>query len=170
MGCDVKLGQKGSTLIEVILSLLLMGMVFSVILPGFYLTHHLENTSLVNRRTVAVERMMTLYFKKQIYETDVIFQRGSLVYLRDLETANYYDRYNLNSQMVMRYKYVLTSDNNLISIGSGGNSQFETGFKTFSLSICPEDQRFLIITYQLLDEDKKHEVYIEHGKEIRSLP
>jgi type II secretory pathway pseudopilin PulG len=170
MGCDMKLSQKGSTLIEVILSLLLIGLVFSAVLPGFYLTYHLENTSFVNRRTAAVERMMTLYFKKQIYETDVIYRRGSLIYLRDLETANYYDRYNLGSQMVMRYKYVLTSDGNLVSIGSGSTSQFETGFQTFSIGVCPEDERFLIITYQLLDEDKGHEIYIEHGKEIKSLP
>ncbi|WKY43672.1 type II secretion system protein [Eubacteriaceae bacterium ES2] len=166
----MKADQKGSTLIEVILTLMLIGMVFSVILPAFFLTHKLENTTLVNRRTAAVERMMTLYFKKQVYETDVIYQRGSLVYLRDLETANYYDRYNQNSQLVMRYKYALTSDGNLVSIGSGGNSQFETGFKIFSIVICPEDQRFLIITYQLLDEDQVHEIYIEHGKEIKTLP
>lgn len=165
----MKRRQQGNSLIEVILSLLLLGMVFTLVLPGLYLVHRLEDEALVNRQKAAVERMMTIYFKKQVYQTDVIYNKSGDIYLQDLETSAYYDCYHLNGQTVMRKKFRLSAEDTLVSIGLGGNSQFEAGFQMFSISIRPENQRFILIAYQLTNEGDIHEIFIEHGKEVRTI-
>ncbi|WKY47114.1 prepilin-type N-terminal cleavage/methylation domain-containing protein [Eubacteriaceae bacterium ES3] len=169
MGVSVKSNQKGMTLIEVITALMVLGLVFSAILPGLYLVNRLEDADSSERQDSYIERMMSVYFKKQVYQSEVIYDKGGILYLQDLETPDYYNRYSLSGSTIMRYKYRKTTDNNLVSIGLGGTSQFERGFQSFSIKFSPENEEFIEITYRLTDKMETEEILIEHGKKIESI-
>lgn len=164
-----KFKQEGYTLIEVIVSLMVMGLVFSIVLPGFYMTHLMSEKGLVDRNEASIERRLNLFFKKQVYQSDCICIRKGRIFLRDLESPEYYNIYGIKNDLLMRYKYKKIYDREgefigLMFMGSGGSGQFEKGLQNYALELA--DDNHIIFSYQLVGQEKKNEVLIEHGKKI----
>ncbi len=164
--------KGGFTIIEVIVTLMVMGLVFLIILPGFYTNHIISEKGLINRQHGAIQRQFNLFFRKQIYQSDCIYVQEGRVYLRDLETPDYYNTYTFKGGLLMRYKFKKKYENNefkrLVSIGLGSTSQFEKGLTAFSLDLL--DQDHLLVSYQLEGDENTYEIQVEHGKKVIDIP
>lgn len=164
--------EAGYTILEVIVSLMVMGLVFSIILPGFYTSHLISEKGMIDRELGSKQRQLNLFFRKQIYQSDCLYVQNGQVYLRDLETPDYYNVYSHTGTYVWRYKFEKKYKNNeferLGLIKSGYKSQFEKGLLAFSLDLVDPDH--IVVTYQLEGDENQYEIYIEHGKKIINLP
>ncbi len=160
--------DQGYTILEVIVSLMVIGLVFSIILPGFYTSQIISEKGMVDRVQGAKQRQLNLFFRKQIYQSDCLYLQGGNIFLRDLETPAYYNVYSHTGDYLWRYKYEKKYKNNeferLGLIKSGYKSQFEKGLLVFSLDLVDPDH--LLVTYQLEGDDNRYEIYIKHGKKI----
>ena len=170
--------NNGYTIIEVIVSVMVMALVFSIILPGFYMTHLIAEKGLIDRHQTSIQRHLNLFFRKQIYESDCIYIQDGNVYLKDLEPPSnpliekYYNVYSVKNDLLMRHKYKeFFNDGKIVKldlIPSGGTSQFEKGIQTFSIELM--DENHLLVSYQLAGDENRHEMLIEHGKKVIKIP
>lgn len=170
--------NDGYTIIEVIVSLMVMALVFSIILPGFYMTHLISEKGLIDCQQAFIQRHLNLFFRKQIYESDCIYVQDNNILLRDLDRQSdpekkYYNGYAIKNDLLMRYKYKKICDENdepkrFVSIGLGSTSQFEKGIQNFSIELI--DENHLLVSHQLAGDESKYELFIEHGKKVVRIP
>lgn len=154
---------------------MVISLVFSIILPGFYTVNLMSEKALIDRSEASIERRLNLFLRKQIYQSDCIYLQDGQVYLRDLEPRSNpgkercYNRYAMKNDTLMRYKYEKTYEGGkvkrLVSIGLGSTSQLEKGLNAFSIRLV--DETHLLVSYQL--GGTEYELFIEHGKEVSQL-
>ena len=121
--------KKGFTLMEVITTLAVTSMITVLCLSA---------VSFLNVFTAKVAdpssadsqfRSIHVFLQKQIETSDTIRIHNGQVYLRDMESSQYYNHYGYIQKVLYRYK----SDNALIDIGPGDKSQLGISLDSFVL-------------------------------------
>lgn len=151
--------KKGFTLIELIISMSLILMILTMVLFTFKFQNDTYNKlyeSTYNRENL---RFLSIILETQVRATPKMYILNDQIYLKDLESPQYYNYYTLNNRMVMKTK----TDKYLDSIGLGSTSQIAGDIDEFSLNYTDQGnlRLYLSTTYQ----DKKYVV----EKEIKFM-
>lgn len=157
----------GFSLIEVLISLMVISLVLGLLLSGLIYVNMISKKTETNQELFYSERYLNLYFQKQILRSDKIYFKNNRVYLQDMESPDlYYNFYQYSNGFLRRYK---VSKNGLIPIGSGGNSQFADNILSFSMTLGPNHE--ILLKYSLVVEGKIYyrETTISHGRVVEFL-
>ncbi|WP_373483451.1 prepilin-type N-terminal cleavage/methylation domain-containing protein [Acetobacterium sp.] len=157
----------GFSLIEVLISLMVISLVLGLLLSGLIYVNMISKKTETNQKLFYSERYLNLYFQKQILRSDKIYFKNNRVYLQDMESPDlYYNFYQYSNGFLRRYK---VSKNGLTPIGSGGNSQFADNIQSFSMTLGPNHE--ILLKYSLAVEGKIYyrETTISHGRVVEFL-
>lgn len=168
---SLKSKNRGFSLIEVLMTLGMMAMVFSMLLSGIVFTNTANKKAQGDQKIFRDERYINLYIQKQILESEKIFfqKETGIIYLRDPERSEdtppkwYYNYYKNKNQLVYRIK---VKEDTLRDIGMGGTSQFADSIQDFSLSLGPDNAILLSYTLSYDGKTIHKETIIQHGKTV----
>lgn len=159
--------NEGFSLIEVLISLLVISLVLGLLLTGMVYVNMISKKTEINQKLFYKERYINLYFQKQILRSEKIYFKNNRVYLQDMESPDlYYNFYQYSNGFLRRYKVY---KNGLTPIGSGGNSQFTDSIQSFSMTMGPNCE--ILLKYSLAVEGKIYyrETTISHGRVVEFL-
>ncbi|MPW25126.1 prepilin-type N-terminal cleavage/methylation domain-containing protein [Alkalibaculum sp. M08DMB] len=129
MYSDLHKLRKGFTLVELIISLALLIIVLTTLLFTFkfqYDTYDKLYTDTYNAENL---RYLSITLERQIRATPIIFIVNDRIYLKDLESPEYFNYYSLNNSILFKTK----TDKALNSIGQGSTSQIAADIDFFAL-------------------------------------
>jgi competence protein ComGC len=159
--------QKGYSLLEAIIALLVIALVLVTLLSGLVFVNSIHQKAQVNQKVAYNERALNLYFQKQVLKSERIVSKLGRVYLQDLESPDYYyNFYRCQNGLLRRYKVDKT---NFYLIGSGENSQFSDSIQSFSLSLGVHNEIVLAYTLVVDGQTYQRKTTIWHGKTVEFL-
>ncbi|MGV8907170.1 MAG: type II secretion system protein [Acetobacterium sp.] len=160
---SVKSKNNGFSLIEVLMTLSVMALVFSMLLSGLVFTNTANKKARGDQKIFNDERYINLYIQKQVLESQEIYlnEQTGTVYLQDLETPDLYNYYKNSNGIVYRVK---VKKSTLKDIGMGGTSQFADNIQDFSLTLEPDNVIHLGYTLSYAGETIQRETIIQYGK------
>ena len=138
--------NKGFTLIELIISFSLILIIISGLFSYFFFQYGTYERLYRELSSLEKLRFFTTHLEKQIGETSMIYMVNDRIYLKDLESPEYYNYYNLTGNML----YKIKTDCHLKDIGQGGKSQMVNQVDTFSLSYT-ENKTIRVIMVILIE-------------------
>lgn len=159
----VKSKNSGFSLIEVLITLSVTTLVFSMLLSGLIFTNTANKKAQGDQKKFCEERYINLYIQKQVLESQEIYlnEETKTVYLQDLETPELYNYYKNSNGIVYRIK---VRKDTLKDIGMGGTSQFAESIQDFSLTLEPDKTIHLVYTLSYAGETIQRETIIQYGR------
>lgn len=146
--------RRGFTIIELILSLAIMVVLLTVSLYTFNLFFNTYDYLHLFTNSAENLRFFSTILERQINQCPAIYIVNNRIYLKDLETPEYYNYYTLKNGIIVKTK----TNSQLLPIGLGETSQIAGDIEDFTLTYG--EQGFYLY---LSTEDKKYEL----SKEIR---
>ena len=130
MDSNIPTLNKGFTLIELIISLFLMTLILGLVFHYFFFQYNSYENLYGDITSAEKLRFLSIQLEKQICNTPRIYIVGDTVYLKDIETPEYYNYYTLTNKIL--YKTKTHSD--LKDIGLGSKSQIANKMDTFFMT------------------------------------
>lgn len=149
MDSNIHTLNKGFTLIELIVSLLLMTLILGTVFHYFYFQYNTYENLYSDIASMEKLRFLSIQLEKQICNTPRIYVVGVTVYLKDIETPEYYNYYTLANKIL--YKTKTNSD--LKDIGLGSKSQIANKIDTFFMTYI--DSKTIQLTIEVSEGKRK---------------
>ncbi|WP_303861089.1 PilW family protein [Alkalibaculum bacchi] len=149
MDSNIRTLNKGFTLIELIISLFLMTLILGAVFHHFYFQYSSYENLYGDITSMEKLRFLSIQLEKQICNTPRIYVVEGTVYLRDIETPEYYNYYTLTNKIL--YKTKTHSD--LKDIGLGSKSQIANKIENFFITYI--DSKTIQLTIEVSEGKKK---------------
>lgn len=121
---------KSYTLIEVIISILLVLLIFSALLFSLQFVHNTYHNIFSTSSTQDNLRHLSIVLERQILSSETLYIVNNVYYIKDLETSQYYNYYYCDKGILYKVK----TNNELVSIGYGSVSQMADNIKGYSIN------------------------------------
>ena len=164
--------QKGFTLVETLVTLLILGLITALSLSTLRFFTQISDVSTKRSESDRKFEKIHLFLQQQIDRTEKVYVKNGVIYLqdRDDKAKGYYNKYVLNDTgMLYRYKVDGTKFKNI----SGSPNEFETGLATFSLTLETADGAYtgnivLEITF-ISNKDQVYEAIMDIPEGISAI-
>ncbi len=130
MDSDLRTLKKGFTLVELLISLLLMTLLLGAVFRQFYFQYNGYENLYGDITSMEKIRFLSIQLEKQICNTPKIYVVDGIVYVKDLETPEYYNYYTLANKML----YKIKTDSDLKDIGLGSRAQMANKIDVFFMT------------------------------------
>ena len=151
--------KGGFTLVETLVTLLILGLVATLSLSTLSFFTQISDISTKRTESDRKFEKIHLFLQQQIDRSEKVYVKGGVVYLqdRDDKKKGYYNKYVLNDTgMLYRYKVDGTKFKNI----SGSPNEFEEGLATFSLTLETADGAYTgNIVLEISFKSNKDQVY-----------
>jgi len=157
MHADLHTLKKGFTIIELSISMALITLILAALLFTFKFQYDTYDKLYHVTSSSDNLRYLSIVLETQIRTTPILYSIDGCIYLKDLESPEYFNTYTLNDRMV----YKIKTDADLVSIGSGSTSQMTWNVDCFYLTLIDQNRMNIAIstTYEgktiVVDKDVK---------------
>lgn len=134
MYTDLYTMNKGFTLIELIISIALTTIILSMLVSFFKFQYDAYYNFYDSTSNSDNLRFLSTVLETQIRATPIIYNVNDCIYLKDIESPEYFNTYSLSNQIVYKTK----TDSNLDSIGLGSNSQMAWNIDSFTITLTDQ--------------------------------
>lgn len=149
MDSNIRALNKGFTLVELMISLFLMTLVIGTLFQHFYFQYNSYENLYKDIATMEKLRFLSIQLEKQISNTPRIYVVNGTVYLRDVETPEYYNYYTLTNKILYKTK----TYSNLKDIGLGSKSQMANKVDSFFMTYMGSN--IIELTIEVSEDKKK---------------